>query len=63
VWKRFSISFRDRIIEMWAENKSMDFFLLQTRQKSTNYNVEDNFILKYVFEIWSLKCGNVSNTI
>jgi hypothetical protein len=46
VWNRFAISYRDRIIEMWEEKKSMEFF------------VEDDFILKNVFEIWSLKCAN-----
>jgi hypothetical protein len=29
MWKRFSISYRDgRIIEMWNEKKSMEFFQL-----------------------------------
>ena len=59
MWKRFAISYRDRIIEMWEEKKSKEFFSNHTEI----HKMKDNFILKYVFEIWPLKCGNVSNTI
>jgi hypothetical protein len=53
--KKFAISYRGRINEMWKKKKSMEFPTIQ--KSSTNLNVEDNFISEYILKFVQLKCG------
>jgi hypothetical protein len=50
MWNIFSIFYRDgRLIEMWKEEKNIDFFPSK-KKSSTNWNVEEyqEAIMKFV---------------